>query len=39
MALPGRVLCRWRQEQAAARTAFVDVAIIEAPGSHEEVAS
>jgi hypothetical protein len=34
-----RVLCRWRQEQASARTAFVDVEIIETPGSHEEVAS
>ena len=34
-----RVLCRSRQEQAAARTAFVDVEIIETPGSHEEVAS
>ena len=34
-----RVLCRWRQEQAAARTTFVDVEIIETPGSHEEVAS
>ena len=34
-----RVLCRWRQKQATAGTAFVDVEIIEAPGSHEEVAS
>jgi len=34
-----RVLCRWRQEQAAARAAFVDVEIIETPGNHEEVAS
>jgi hypothetical protein len=34
-----RVLCRWRQEQAAARAAFVDVEIIETPGSLEEIAS
>ena len=34
-----RVLCRWRQEQAAARTTFVDVEIIETPSSHEEAAS
>ena len=34
-----RVLCRWRQEQAATKVAFVDVEIIEAPGGREEVAS
>jgi len=34
-----RVLCRWRQEQAVARTTFVDVEIIETPSSQEEVAS
>lgn len=34
-----RVLCRWRQEQAVPKVAFVDIEIVEAPGSHEEVAS
>ena len=34
-----RVLCRWRQEQAAAGTVFVDVEIIEVPRACEEVAS
>jgi hypothetical protein len=34
-----RVLCRWRQEQAAAGTVFVDVEIIEGPRACEEVAS
>ncbi len=34
-----RVLCRWRQEQAAAATSgFVDVEIVAAPGAGEEVA-
>jgi len=34
-----RVSCRWRQEQAAAGTVFVDVEIIEVPRACEEVAS
>lgn len=34
-----RVLCRWRQEKAAAKVAFVDVEIIEAPDGREEAAS
>ena len=34
-----RVLCRWRQEQATTKAAFVDVEIIETPGGREEVAS
>ena len=34
-----RVLCRWRQEEAAAATpGFVDVEIVDAPGAEEEVA-
>lgn len=34
-----RVLCRWRQEQAAAATSgFVDVEIVDAPGAEAEVA-
>jgi transposase-like protein len=34
-----RVLCRWRQEQAAAATPnFVDVEIVDAPAAPEKVA-
>ena len=34
-----RVLCRWRQEQAAAATpSFVDVEIVDAPAAPEQVA-
>jgi transposase-like protein len=33
-----RVLCRWRQEQAAATPSFVDVEIVDAPAAPEKVA-
>jgi hypothetical protein len=32
-----RVLCRWRQEEAATSLGFVDVEIVAAPGADEEV--
>ncbi len=35
--LARRVLCRWRQEQAAT-SVFVDVEVVDAPGTDQEVA-